>query len=125
MTRRIRIKDRREHPRYMVGLSMEVKRERSPAPGLEAGVFDGQCVDLSRTGARFRTRELFHPHEKLELTFFDAQGEAALRCEVEVIRSIRVPRQYEVGARLTRLIPVDKPEASADDTPEAASDSPA
>ena len=125
MARRVKITDRREHSRYLVGLSMEVKRERSPAPGLEAGVFDGRCVDLSRTGAKFNTRELFHPHEKLELTFFDPQGDVVLCCEVEVVWSIRVPRQYEVGARITRLIPLDEPEAATDGTADADSEQPA
>ena len=120
MVRRIRIKDRREYPRYLVGLALEVKRERVPAQGLEAGIFEGQCVDLSRTGVNFRTRELFHPHEKLELAFLSPAGEVELCCEVEVVRSVRVPRQYEVGAKITRLIPVREVEAAPDEPSDAA-----
>ena len=117
MRRRVRIRDRRQHARYLVGLSLEIERQRSPAPGLEAGVFEGQCVDLSQTGARFRTRELFHPHEKLEVTLFSLTGEVELRCEIEVVRSVRVSRQYEVAGRIIRLIPVDKLDVSPDDSP--------
>jgi hypothetical protein len=86
-------------------MPIEVKRVHSPAPGLEAGVFDGQCMDLSQAGTRFRTQELFHPHEKLELTFFSADGQVELSCEVEVVRADKVSRQYEIGARITRLLP--------------------
>ena len=94
---------------------MEIRRERSPAPGMEAGVFEGQCVDLSRVGTCFRTRELFHPHEKLELEFYSADGESELHCEIEVVRSVRISRQYEVGGRITRIYPSSTAEPSGED----------
>ena len=115
MVRKVRIKDRREHPRYLVGLPVEMRRERSPAPGLEAGIFEGQCIDISRGGMRVGTRELFHPREKLEVTVFSAGGQAEMRCEVEVVRSVRVPRRYEVAAKITRLLSIDIVEGAPTD----------
>jgi len=108
LKRKVRIRDRREFPRYPADLTLEVKRERSPAPGLNAGVFEGQCIDLSRAGARFRTRELFHRHENLILTFFSPAGNAELCCEIKVLRSVRRSRQYEVAGQIVRMIPVDE-----------------
>ena len=108
MQHRRRIKDRRRYPRYLIGLAVEIIREPSPAAGLEAGVFDGRCVDLSRTAMRFRTRELFHAREGLELVFLSPEGAHELRCRIEVIRTTRVSRQYEVAARITRLLPIDE-----------------
>ena len=105
MARRLRIKDRREFPRFPADLALEVTRQRSPAPGLNAGMFEARCVDLSRAGIKFRTRELFHRHEKLLLTFLSPDGQSDLNCEIEVVRSIRLSRQYEVAARIIRCLP--------------------
>ena len=108
MAERVPMKDRREFARYPAALSLQVRRERSPAPGLRAGVFDARCVDLSRAGARFVTRELFHRREKLVLVFFRPNGEGELACEVEVVRSKRISRQYEVASKVTRIVPVEE-----------------
>ena len=115
MRSRVPLKDRREFPRYPADLRLEVRRERSPAPGLRAGAFEARCVDLSRAGARFLTRELFHRREKLVLVFFNKSNEAELCCEIEVVRSIRVSRQYEVAGKVTRLLKVEDLEPTSDD----------
>ena len=108
MGKRVPLKDRREFPRYLADLNVQVRRERSPAPGLPAGVFEARCVDLSRAGARFLTRELFHRREKLVRVCCRPDGEGELACEIEVVRSTRVSRQYEVASKVTRIIPVDE-----------------
>ena len=108
MKEKVPLKDRREFPRYPADLRLEVRREQSPAPGLRAGVYAARCVDLSRTGARFLTRELFHRREKLSLVFFHRTGEPELCCEIEVVRSTRVSRQYEVAAKVTKMLCVEE-----------------
>lgn len=117
---RVPLKDRREFPRYPADLRLEVRRERSPAPGLRAGAFPARCVDLSRAGARFLTRELFHRRETLTLVFFNSSNDPELCCEIEVVRSTRVSRQYEVAGKVTKMLAVDELDASgghsADDT---------
>jgi hypothetical protein len=107
LKRKLKIKDRRKFARYPATMFLEIKRERSPAPGLEAGVFEGRSVDVSQSGARFTTRELFHRNERLILTFFAPGGDAELSCEVAVIRSTRLSQAYEVAVEITRLIPLD------------------
>ena len=104
MGRKVKIRNRRRWPRHLLGFRLEITRERSAAPGVKAGVFPGKCLDISRAGSRFTSRELFHPHEKLIVTYRAPDGGEALRCQVEVVRSVRVSRQYEDGVRFLRQL---------------------
>jgi len=106
--KRVPLKDRRAFPRYPADLRLEVRRVASPVLGLRAGVFEARCVDLSRVGARFFTRECFHPGEKPVLVFRRADGGMELACEIQVLRSTRVSQRYEVAGKVTRVIPVDE-----------------
>jgi hypothetical protein len=100
------------HPRFAVGLPIAVRREGSPEPGLGAGVFQGECLDVSKVGLRYSTRTFFNRCEKLEVTIMSRDGQTELRCEVEVVRAVHAPGRFEVGAKITRMLPLVDSEAA-------------
>lgn len=106
--KRVRIRDRRVAPRHAVGLELTVLRPKGVVVGGGPGPFEGHCLDISQSGLRFSSREIFARREHLTITIYDGGGFAGLRVVAEVVRSQRVSGGYETGCRFLETLPLQE-----------------
>ena len=116
------MKDRRKQPRYLAWLPIRVQRRVSgdqnpPSEGPPAAnpvhpaanpVHEAFCIDISHGGIRLGTHELFHLHEDLLLTLCSPDGAPEITCEARVVRVARVPKHYEIAARITAVLSAEE-----------------
>ena len=121
MKRRMTVMERREFERHAMNLAVIVVRN-STVLGLNSGEFDGCLLDISRSGLRFTSKELFHRGETIEVIYPGSEDHQGLRLEVKVVRSNRVPGQkYEMATQIVRQLGAEEaygpaaPPAKAED----------
>ncbi len=112
MVRKTNSKDRRRHPRYLVYLPITIRRPNAPMHEDGDAVYNGFCIDIGHGGIRFGSGELFQLHERIELMLYSPDGGPQLTCEAEVVRVARVPKHYEIAAKITMVLPTGEDAAA-------------
>jgi hypothetical protein len=111
MVRRATPRDRRLNARYLAYLPIEIHRLKRGSR--EEKDYSAFCIDISASGIRFATSELFHLGERLELTLGAPGGGDELTCEAEVVRIARVPQHYEIAAKVVQVVADVRPSKPA------------
>ena len=87
---------------------MKAQRLKPGARELDGQAHHAFCIDISPGGIRFGTTELFYLHEELVLTLCTPDGAPEITCEVRVTRVARVPKHYEIAAKITAVLSADE-----------------
>ena len=97
--------DRRRHPRFPIRMRVMIERFQNPLIEDSQKRLQVEITDISKSGIRYRCRELTYPKERIRTCLNAAGGDLFVDCIYEVVRVQRMSRSYECGAKLVRKLP--------------------